>query len=167
MADAEIKGQGEAKKELKKEVGKGKESGFWGKYKWWIITGAIIVVVLIVWYVHKQGTSASTAATAQNNQSNIDPATGYPYGSPADLAALGSAGSIVPTSVGGTTDGSGLATGPAGPAGATGAAGTGGITDLWDLATSILQGRGISSPTHAQIGAVWHNLRLAAGSWTN
>lgn len=114
-ADTPVEGQ--VGKDGKK---KGKESGF-GKYKWWIIAGAIIVVILIVVYMHSQSNAASQANNQASNATNgnIDPATGYPYGSPADLAALGSSGSIANQPVTGDTG----PTGPAGPAGPTGPAG--------------------------------------------
>lgn len=97
--------------------GKKKKEGF-AKYKWWIIAGAIIVVLLVVWYMHQNNTSsaANTAASSPATD-NIDPATGFPNGSPADLAALGSSGSLL------TTPGPAGSTGPEGPAGPTGPAG--------------------------------------------
>src|SRR5580700_5290123 len=103
MPDApsgEVKAKDDLKKDVKVKGSEAGQSDFWKKYKWWIIGGVIVVILFVVWYIHKQGSSATTAANATQDQSNIDPATGYPYGSPADLAALGSAGSVVPTSIG-------------------------------------------------------------------
>lgn len=61
-------------------------------------TAAIVGVggvglLAIVWYRSKKaGASSSSASTtdttASTDQSNIDPATGFPYGSPEDVAAL-------------------------------------------------------------------------------
>jgi hypothetical protein len=92
----------------------GKESGF-GKYKWWIIGGGLLLVGLFWYFSRNSGsTSAQTAASNQAAQSGIDPATGYLYGSPADIAALGGSGSVA------ATPGPQGPAGPAGPAGPTG-----------------------------------------------
>lgn len=49
-------------------------------------------LALIVWYRHKQAANASAASSASTGAStsdqNIDPATGFPYGSAEDIAAL-------------------------------------------------------------------------------
>jgi resuscitation-promoting factor RpfA len=103
------------------------------KNKWYIVGGLGVVAVLVFFFVSKSGSSSSN--TAATGASNIDPATGYPTGSAADLAALNSAGGLASTSSGSGDDGSTAdigatgqtgavgATGPAGPAGPTGAAG--------------------------------------------
>lgn len=145
------------------EKGKdGKKGNFWEKYKWFIILG-VVVVVGIVGYVLMHNSSSNNAANTNPpaDTSNIDPATGYPYGSPADLAALGSSGSINPTSTGGTVGGG--ADGAAGAAGPAGPTGPPGKDTLWAVAISILNGRGITNPTHSQIHTVWQNLSHAAG----
>lgn len=55
-----------------------------------VIVGVGAVGVLgIVWYRSKQQASQASSSTDQTSQDqNIDPATGYPYGSPEDQAAL-------------------------------------------------------------------------------
>lgn len=59
-----------------------------------IVGGGGVLLLGIVWYRSKKAgagsssTSSSTDATASTDQSNIDPATGFPYGSPEDVAAL-------------------------------------------------------------------------------
>ena len=56
--------------------------------------GAVIVgvggaaVLGIVWYRSKQQAASSTSSTDTSQSGEIDPATGYPYGSPEDQAAL-------------------------------------------------------------------------------
>ena len=44
-------------------------------------------VLGIVWYRSKQQAAQSSTDTSQTDQSNIDPATGFPYGSAEDVAA--------------------------------------------------------------------------------
>lgn len=155
------KGEIKAKDDLKKDVKvKGGESKTWQKYKWWIIGGGIVVALIIVWYIHSQGGQVNAAATqaADGSQSDIDPATGFPYGSASDLAALGE--SQPNPSVNGTGVGSDGSTGAAGATGATGATGKAGKPeDLWDIAINILKARGVKSPTHNQIEGVWNTLR--------
>jgi hypothetical protein len=68
------------------------QQGFLGKYKWYIVGGAAVIAILVFLFVSKSNanSSGSSASTAdQASQSGIDPATGYLYGSQADLAALG------------------------------------------------------------------------------
>jgi hypothetical protein len=114
-----------------KEVGgKGKKKeGTFGKYKWWIIGGGIAILLLLWFFLRSGGSGSGSSAAAQQaaqqaaqeTQSDIDPATGYEYGSAADLAALGAGSS----STGGVPGPAG-ATGPTGPAGATGPTGPAG-----------------------------------------
>src|SRR5215472_11893904 len=47
---------------------------------------ALVVVAYLLW---RRSQNAASAAQGAQDSSNIDPATGYPYGSAADLAALG------------------------------------------------------------------------------
>lgn len=121
MAD-DIKPSTDTSKEVGKK--KGKESGF-GKYKWWIIAGAVIVILLVVWYMRQNSASASGSSTSPTSPAtdNIDPATGFPNGSPADLAALGSSGTLLPTPGPAGPTGPAGPQGPKGPAGPTGKAG--------------------------------------------
>lgn len=65
-----------------------KGGGKWAKYKWYIIGGGIFVILLIFYFLHK----SSGSATAASSTTDIDPQTGYPYGSAQDLAALGASG---------------------------------------------------------------------------
>jgi hypothetical protein len=115
--------------EDKKVKGKG---GALKKYKWYIVGGSAVVILLIWWVFKSKGSTSSQAASnaaaeeaasQQAQESSIDPATGYPYGSAADLAALGSSGSITGTT-GSGGDGSTGAPGPTGPAGPSGPSGT-------------------------------------------
>lgn len=58
-----------------------------------IVGGGGVLLLGIVWYRSKKaGASSSSASstdtTAQSTDQNIDPATGFPYGSPEDVAAL-------------------------------------------------------------------------------
>jgi hypothetical protein len=69
--------------------------------KWLAYGGAAAAgLLLIVWYRNKQASAASAAASSTDASSTdtgtaqgIDPATGYPYGSPEDQAALQAMGS--------------------------------------------------------------------------
>lgn len=67
------------------------------------IVFGVAVLGGIVYYRHKQtgGTVDSTATT----DAEIDPATGYPYGSPEDAAALAAQGNYVSPPAGGTGGG--------------------------------------------------------------
>jgi hypothetical protein len=122
MADGETSGT------TSEEVGKKKKGKGFAKYKWWIIGGGIFIVLLLVYFLkHGSSSSSSTPAADTSNSTTapIDSETGYPEGSPADLAALGAAGSssAVPGPAGDTGP-----TGPAGAAGPTGPAGAAGPT---------------------------------------
>lgn len=69
-----------------------------------LIAGAGVAVIgFIVYYRHQQS-AASDASVAAAGSEDIDPATGYAYGSPEDAAALASQSSyVVPTSSGSST----------------------------------------------------------------
>jgi hypothetical protein len=69
----------------------GKPGLLQGKKKWWVIGGGIVGLLLLMYLIH-QGQASNAAAGDNTAASNIDPATGYPTGSPADLAALGASG---------------------------------------------------------------------------
>lgn len=143
----------------KGEKGKKGEGKVWAKYKWWIIGGGIFVVILVWWIWHsnqgganQQGQQAANQAAQdqaaqQMAGTGIDPATGYLYGSPADLAALGGSGSQSPL------PGPAGNVGPAGPAGAPGKK-----QSLRDIAIEILKGRGIKNPTPGEISKVLNTL---------
>lgn len=93
----------------------------------------IVAGVAVAFVLFRKFTAAKTAATPATDPAtagtfagapNIDPITGYPYGSAADLAAQG--GGAVPT--GSDTGSSGGASGDTGPTGATGSTGPPGAT---------------------------------------
>lgn len=97
---------------------KGKKKKPLGKFQTPIIIGAVVIIGIVFVAIRSSNKNAN-AAEAQPNQNattqgGINPATGYLYGSPADLAAMGSSGA---------TAGVPGPAGPAGPAGPTGPAG--------------------------------------------
>jgi hypothetical protein len=76
--------------------GKGGSSEYFKKHKAAILAvGAGILIAAYFLLRNKGGTAA--AATPAATTAGIDPATGYQYGSPADLAALGASGSQAST----------------------------------------------------------------------
>lgn len=84
-----------------------------------IVGGGGVLLLGIVWYRSKKASgssSSSTDTTAQTDQSNIDPATGFPYGSPEDVQALQSqqmiGGGFGPVYGGGGTPGGTTGPGP-------------------------------------------------------
>lgn len=62
------------------------------KNEWYLFGGAAVVVVGIAWYRHSKNKAAATAAASNATNAsadpNLDPATGYDYGTPQDTAAL-------------------------------------------------------------------------------
>jgi resuscitation-promoting factor RpfA len=113
--------------------GKKGKGGAFKKYKWWFIGGGAVLLG-IIYVAIKKSNSNSAASTTGNpagtaTQSGINPATGYLYGSPADVAASGSSGTVAgtpgPAGATGATGATG-APGPAGAAGKTGATGKAG-----------------------------------------
>lgn len=106
--------------------GKGK-GGKLQKYKWYIIGGIVVLGILFV--AIRSANKASNAADSSTpstsdlaNMNGINPGTGYLYGSPADLAAQGSSGTVAQGPPG--------PAGPAGPAGPPGPAGSPGKPGL-------------------------------------
>lgn len=103
-----------------KKGGEGKKGGFFEKYKLWIFGGIGVLIVVLYFMMRSNSAAAGTTASAGTPQSvavpsgsgdtssNIDPATGAVYGSPADVAALGGSGSVA------ATPGSGSVPPPAG-----------------------------------------------------
>jgi LysM repeat protein len=90
------------------------------KYKWWFIgAGGVFLGIIFVAVKKANSATGSTTSAADTTaaQNGINPATGYLYGSPADVAAQGGGG----TSTGGVP-------GPAGPAGPPGQPGVQGFT---------------------------------------
>lgn len=72
--------------------GKGGSSDYFKKHKGPILAIGAGILIAAYFLLRNKGTSASTAQAA-TPAAGIDPATGYQYGSPADLAALGASGS--------------------------------------------------------------------------
>jgi hypothetical protein len=68
-----------------------------------LIGGGGLLVVGVVWYRTKKagGSSATSGTSSSTATDNIDPATGYAYGSPEDQAALASQSSGYPAYGGG------------------------------------------------------------------
>lgn len=89
-----------------------------------ILGGGAAVIAAIIWYRSYQAKQAKAASVAAAGQSEINPATGYPYGSAEDAAALSAqAGYQFPTGGGGGTSGG------------TGTVGTGFVTNAqWSQA---------------------------------
>lgn len=125
MAESEVKANDPVKeageKKASEKPGDKKKSNFWAKYKIWVAGGAAIVLA-IFWLMSrgKSGGSGQSQAAQQQQyaaQNGINPATGYLYGSPADVAALGGSGSVTATPG---------PRGPAGPRGKPGARGPAG-----------------------------------------
>jgi hypothetical protein len=79
----------------------GKMGGWVEKHKTIAYGGMALVLVLLYLFMKKGGSASSAGTTAAGDntaaQSGIDPATGYLYGSPADMAALGSSGTSAST----------------------------------------------------------------------
>jgi hypothetical protein len=80
-------------------TGKKSENDWFAKHKLPIMgVGAVILVILFI-FMRRSSSSSSAANTAAAqaaetpSTSDIDPETGYPYGSAADLAALGASSS--------------------------------------------------------------------------
>jgi hypothetical protein len=112
--DESAKAAGDKPADLKKK----KKGGLMAHPMW--LAGAGAVVLVIFWFMarNKSGSSAATQSSAQQaSQSGIDPSTGYLYGSPADVAALGGSGSVTATP---GPNGPAGPQGPAGPAGPSG-----------------------------------------------
>ena len=65
------------------------------------IGGGFLLVIGIVYYRKKQASSVQAASVAQAGTDTIDPATGYPYGSPEDAAALSTQSSYYQDTSGG------------------------------------------------------------------
>lgn len=118
-ADESAKAAGDKKEDLGAKDAKGK-GNFFAKHKMWFAGGAAVLLG-IFWLMSRNSSSSSTQSAAaqqatQNAESGIDPSTGYSYGSPADIAALGGSGTVSATP------------GPQGPTGTTGATGATGKT---------------------------------------
>jgi LysM repeat protein len=122
---AEVHPGEKAKDAGKKEAVKG---GWIEKHKPLAYSGMGLLLVVLFLFMRSRS-SSSTAATQQPaaTSASVDPATGYEYGSPADIAALSGSGSVTATpGATGTTGATGAAgaAGPAGPAGPAGKPGT-------------------------------------------
>lgn len=103
------------------EGGKGKGAkGLFKDKKNWLILGGIVLIGIVFVAIRSANKNAGTgnAGTATTGAGPaVNPATGYLYGSPADLAAQGASGTVTgPPGPQGPP-------GPAGPPGKTGAPG--------------------------------------------
>lgn len=73
-----------------------------GQTKWWVIGGLGAIAIVVFWMKSKSGTTKSTGgssrttgqAGAEGTEGNIDPSTGDPLGSSADVAALRTYGAL-------------------------------------------------------------------------
>lgn len=109
--------------------------------------GAVVIVAAIVYYrkhAASSASSASSAAPSTTDTTGIDPATGFPYGSPEDQAALASMGS-------------GFGYPGGGPGGGTGGplpTGTGGFTtnSQWAQAAESYMGSNGNDAIAAALG---------------
>lgn len=84
----------------------GKKKLDFKKRKWWIFGAGGVGLLLLLALKRNSSSSANTAQTTAQNQ-GIDPATGYLYGSAADLAALSGSTEGVYSGGSGTTGTSG------------------------------------------------------------
>lgn len=71
-----------------------------------LVAGGLAVVIGVGYYRNRKATNAASAGASQ-----IDPATGYAYGSPEDAAALAAQANYVTPTGGGTSTGGGTQTG--------------------------------------------------------
>ncbi len=92
------------------------------KNKTWFIVGGVLLLIVIYFAVKRANQSNGNNNSQIAATGGIDPATGYLYGSPADLSAISGANNgSAPGYAGPQGD-----VGPAGPAGPTGPAGPAG-----------------------------------------
>jgi hypothetical protein len=116
VADTEVKADEPVKKaadksgEAKHEGGKKGKGGFYEKHKIWIfgLGGVALVVIFIMMRSKSASSSAATPAAAT---AAIDPATGFPYGSAQDLAALSAQAGQSASGASGGSDGGSSGTG--------------------------------------------------------
>jgi LysM repeat protein len=68
------------------------------QYKWWIIGGLALMAGIIFYLVNKNKAASNTGVKEPGqpgyNANNVDPSTGFPEGSPADIAALNTYGAL-------------------------------------------------------------------------
>lgn len=101
------------------------------KYKVYIIAGGVIILAIMYFLLKGKGSASNQAAASGQpvqTPNSLDPSTGYPYGSAADIAALGGSGSVTATPGPAGATGATGAAGPPGPTGPTGPAGSTGST---------------------------------------
>lgn len=125
---------------------KGKKGGTLSKYKWYFVGGGVLLIVI---YIAVKRSNANSNSSTSAQPSNVDPATGYSAGSPADLAALGYSTN---SSSGSESTTPGPA-GPAGPAGPTGATGKTGATGATGSAGTTVNGGKPPSGGHPPVQA--------------
>jgi hypothetical protein len=96
--------------------------------KKWAIGGAAVAVIgVAMYYRHYQASKAQTAAASAGANTEIDPATGYAYGSAEDAAALGAQQSYINPAGGGGGGGTVAGT----PSGGTGLPAAFGSNPAW------------------------------------
>lgn len=132
-----------AEETTSEQSGGKKKKGF-KKYQWYAIGGVILLA--IIYFAVKRSNQNSNAASMNSgtNQGAIDPATGYLYGSPADLAALGQTGN---SSEGGPVG----AQGPQGPQGPPGPQGPVGGGQVPPIPNPVLHGGNPPSSVHPPV----------------
>lgn len=138
------------------------------KKEYLLVGGGVFLLLLIVFYRQKKAHQAAATASAGAN-TGIDPATGFPYGSAEDAAALANQGSYInptqPFAPGGGGSGGGYPTANTGPGNFTNNAqwaqyaeqymySNGQITDLGPLSNAIgkyLAGQSTSADEHSLV----------------
>jgi hypothetical protein len=142
-----------------------KTGNFYQKHKIPILAGGagILIAGFIVLRNHgASGSSSTPAQTAADTAAatGIDPQTGYEYGSPADVAALGGSGTVS------AIPGPSGATGAAGSTGATGATGpagsSNGLVKLTFAQAQALAGKSGSSSLYYTSGG-----QIVQGKYAN
>lgn len=101
MADNEL----DKSPDSKPEKGKKKGGDFFAKHKPLVIGGMVVILVMLFFFL-RSGNSSASQQSGTSPANSTDPATGYPYGSPADVAALNGSGSYQPVPSSGSDAGS-------------------------------------------------------------
>lgn len=76
----------------------------------YLLGGGLVLIVGVAWYRSKNAAAAPAAAAPSDGGSTVDPATGFPYGSAEDAAALASQAGYISPSGGGGGGGGGAST---------------------------------------------------------
>lgn len=104
-----------------------------------LVGGGLVLILGIVWYRSKKQSQAASVAAA--GSSEIDPATGFPFGSPEDVAALSNQSGYLFPAIGGGGGGGGGGTTTPGP---------GSFTNNAQWSAYVLQQIGGSDPAKLQ-----------------